>query len=94
MTTTKIREALELLRVYADDSPGGSSVGERNLIHDALLEAEAADALEPKYLRAVDALAALTNGDGHIWHGAHSDVCTGECEEVRAVLAKRDTETK
>lgn len=89
MRTTKIREALELLRRYAEDSPGGSTVTERNLIHDALDEADKADANAGKYGRAIDALEALTNPEGHIWHGAHSDECTGECKDVRAVLAER-----
>ena len=33
------------------------------------------------------ALEALTDPEGHIWHGG-KDECTGECKDVRAALAK------
>lgn len=80
MATTNIRSALGLLERYAEDHPSGISVNERNLIHAARAESDNADA-------AIVALEALTNPEGHIWHGAHSDECTGECKAVRAVLA-------
>jgi hypothetical protein len=35
------------------------------------------------------ALQALTDSEGHIWHG-NSKECTGECKEVRAAIAKAE----
>lgn len=37
---------------------------------------------------AVEVLEALRDPEGHIWHGAHSQECTGECKAIRAFLAK------
>ena len=35
----------------------------------------------------LDALTALTDPEGHIWHGPSGE-CTGECKDVRAAIAK------
>ena len=37
----------------------------------------------------LEALQALTDPEGHIWHGT-SGACTGECKAVRAALAKAE----
>ena len=39
---------------------------------------------DAKRLRA--ALVALTDPEGHIWHGAPHGPCTGECKQVRRAL--------
>lgn len=88
MSTKRIREALDLLRRYAVDHPAGLSVEESNLFADAEQEANEADETGRKHGRAVRALEALTNPEGHIWHGSHGPECTGECSEVRAVLSE------
>lgn len=33
-----------------------------------------------------DALSALTDPEGHIWHGGNTE-CTGECRDVQAAIA-------
>lgn len=34
----------------------------------------------------LDALEALRDPEGHIWHGTDPKVCSGECQAVRAAL--------
>ena len=41
--------------------------------------------LEAKLKRAVDSIKALTDPEGHIWHGKSGE-CTGECRDCRRVL--------
>ncbi len=40
----------------------------------------------------LEALEALTDPEGHIWHGGN-DECTGECKEARAAIAEARRET-
>ena len=43
---------------------------------------------EAERLRA--ALLALTDPEGHVFHGALDASCTGECKQVRRALKERD----
>lgn len=79
-------------RVLASlERSGESREGCCDPCHYRAVDEEALTALESmraKYDAAILALQSLTNPEGHIWHGAHTDECTGECQAVRAVLAE------
>lgn len=49
-------------------------------------QADAHDA-RSRLFAALDALQALTNPEGHLWHGGHAE-CTGECADARSVLQR------
>lgn len=75
----------ERSRVVAADEPTMVVADVARLGSDAPANARLM-AAAPELL---EALKALTDPEGHIWHGGNA-VCTGECKAVRAAIAKAE----
>ena len=79
-----VRKAKQLLRLYGDYILNNrETAGLLRGLVAIFADLEAAEA-ENKMLR--EATEALTDPEGHIWHGGAQE-CTGECKAIRSALA-------
>jgi hypothetical protein len=76
--------------VKANDTTGFWDVHEVSGAWIAQFESQSDAELFAAAPELLEALRALTDPEGHIWHGPHSKECTGECKAVRGAIAKAE----